>query len=148
MTDTTGPEMVTCKFDVVAVATFNVRHPGGSAGARAAIDSLQAFSPPHGVGDFGGCQDVRAEFTLACVAPRGRAALVETDPELADPGDPEADLSDPPLAEPIDGEHRLALNARLVDATAALDSGSCDARLRALRSLAAAVGAALGSGEP
>jgi hypothetical protein len=147
MTDTPGTdEMVTCTFDVVAVATFNVRHPGGPTAARAAIDSLQAFSPAHGVGDFGGRQDVRAEFELTCVAPRLRAVLVETDPELPEPGDP--DLCDPPLAEPIDGEHRLALHARRIDAAAALVSGSCDARLRALSSLAAAVGAALGSGTP
>jgi hypothetical protein len=87
-----------------------------------------------------------AQFELTCVAPRLLAVLVETDPELPEPGDP--DLCDPPLAEPIDGEHRLALHARLVDAADALVSGSCDARLRALCNLAAAVGAALGSGEP
>jgi hypothetical protein len=145
MTDTTGPERVTCKFDVVAVATFNVRHPGGLAAARAAIASLHAFAPAYGVDDAGPAAD-NAQFELTCVAPCLRAVLVETDPELPESGDP--DLWDPPVAQPIDGEHRLALHARVVDAAAALVSGSCDARLRALSSLAAAVGAALGSGAP
>ena len=146
MTDTTGTDdMVTCTFDVVAVATFEVRHPGGPAAARAAIDSLNAFSPAHGVEDAGPDAD-NAKVELTCVAPRLLAVLVETDPELPGAGDP--DLCDPPLAEPIDGEHRLALHARRVEAADALVSGSCDARLRALCNLAAAVGAALGSGEP
>jgi hypothetical protein len=146
MADTPGTDdIVTCKFDVVAVATFTVRHPAGPAAARAAIDSLHAFSPGHGVDDAGPDAD-NARFELTCVEPRLRAVLVDTDPELAEPGDP--DLCDPPLAEPIDGEHRLALHARRADAAAALVSGSCDARLRALANLAAAVGAALGSGEP
>jgi hypothetical protein len=146
MTDPTGPDnMVTCKFDVVAFATFNVRHPGGLPAARAALAALNAFAPAYGVDDAGPDAD-NAQFELTCVAPCLRAVLVETDPELPESGDP--DLWDPPVAQPIDGDHRLALHGRRVDAADALVSGSCDARLRALSSLAAAVGAALDDGTP
>ena len=136
MTDKTP---VTYKFDIVAVATINLTTTAGPDAAREAVDSLQAID-----NGWDGYLPADAGYQLTCVAPRGRAYLVDTDPELTRPDAPDTSIADYPLPEPIDGEHRDALKAALDEADEALGGDSNDAEHDALYSVRETIAAILG----
>ena len=145
MTDAPGTdEMVTCTFDVVAVATFHVRHPGGPAAARAAINSLNDFSPAHGVDDAGRMPTTPNSSWPVSLRASGLSWSKPTPncpgrrPGPVRPAPGTTDRRRAPACPPRQACRRCRrAGERLLRA-----------RLRALCNLAAAVGAALGSGEP
>jgi hypothetical protein len=89
---------VTYKFDIIAVATIDITTAAGPDKARAAVNSLQAID-----NGWDGSLPTDATWELTCVAPRGVAYLVQTDPELPDPDDDDCALEDPEIPQPITG---------------------------------------------
>lgn len=119
---------VTYKFDVVAVATITITTAQGAADARAAVDSLEAID-----NGWDGTLPEDAKWDLTCVAPRGRAALIDTGPG-----------ADEELAEPLTGDWRDHLGDALAEADDALGGDSNDAEHDALYSIREIIARLLG----
>lgn len=132
-------EPVTYKFDVAAVATIDLTTAEGPDAAREAVRSLAAID-----NGWDGSLPSDARWTLTCVAPRGEAALIQTDPELTRPDDPEVSITDPGLDEPLTGDWRGTLRDALAEADEALGGDSNDAEHDALYSVRETIAGLLG----
>ena len=137
-------EPVTYKFDLVAIATVDIRTTEGPNAARAAAASIEDIES-NGL-RWNADMPPGAHFELACVAPRSQPFLVSTDPEQSwfTLGTEDALIEDEIIPEPIDGTHRDALKAALNEADAALGGDSNDAEHDALYSVRETIAAILG----
>jgi hypothetical protein len=127
----------TYTFDIVAVATFRIGAPG-YATARRAAEGIEAFNVrdntvEEGIGDPPGLT-----YELTCVAPRGKASYVESDPP-EDGSVPAEDVQT--FTEPITDVHLsrdliTGMHASLRALDEAAEGGSNDTEIEAGRDCA------------
>jgi hypothetical protein len=134
------PELTEYKFDIVAVATFDIGAPD-YATARRAADGLQEFNVRSNTVDEGIEDPPGLTYSLTFVAPRGRASYVDSYPE--DGGVPADDVQT--FVEPITDVHlsreliaSMHLSLATLDETAVGDSN--DAEIEAGRDCADQLG--------
>jgi hypothetical protein len=132
-----SPDRVEYKYDQLAVATYTVTTAAGLDAARNAANALDTLADG-GAGGWETTRDVAPDVTygLRCVAMRGGAHLVETDPvTLAE----DTDLPQPPA-----DDWRDQLRDALNEADEALGGDSNDAEHDALYSVRETIARLLG----
>jgi hypothetical protein len=139
MVMTGTPDRTEYTFDIVSVATFRIGAPGYPT-ARRAADGLTEFNVRGNTADEGINDPPGLTYELTCVAPRGKASFVDSDPN--DASVPAEDYQT--FTEPLTGDWRETLQGMLDEADAALGGDSNDAEHDALYSIRETIAGLLG----
>ena len=135
-----GP--VTFTFDQESVTTLKITTDDGEDAARRVADALQAISVQATFDELDCNEDIPAGTIIdpTCVAPRGHAYLVYA---VDAHGKDVKVRGEPPIPEPVSGDMRRELAARLAGWQVATGSPSADAEHQAAAALATTVAALL-----